>query len=89
MSSALKEDGGLLMLGNLRHATEVHVCMTERDARALWRVYGHKKKGVAVIAAPYPDELQYLEIPEKVKVYAWPPNRVTEPMWGPGINEDN
>ena len=79
MTSVLKEDGGLLVLGNLRQATKVHICMTERDARALWRVYGHKKKALAIIAAPYPDELQHVEIPARAKVYAWRPNEVRRP----------
>ena len=89
MSSVVKEDGGVLLLGNLRQTLEVHNCMTERDARALWPVYGHNKRGAAVIAAPYPDELRHLEIPGKAKVFAWPPNKVTEPMWGPAIFEGN
>jgi hypothetical protein len=70
-------------------AVEVHICMTERDARALWRVYGHKKTGVAIIAVPYPDELQHVEIPTTAKVFAWPPNQVCKPFWGPAINEKN
>lgn len=81
-----RADGGLLVLGNLGHAKEVHLCRTERDARALWSIYRHKKAAVAVIATPYPEELVYLQIPAEAKLFAWPPNKATDPIWGPATN---
>jgi hypothetical protein len=76
-------DGGLLVLGNLRAASQVLVCMTERDARALWQIYGRLKQRVAVIAAPYPQELAHLDIPQEAKIFACAPNQLTGPTWGP------
>jgi hypothetical protein len=79
-------DGGLLLLGNLRQATKILVCMTERDARALWNVYGHLKPGVAVIAAPYPDEMTHLQLPTNAKIFLCPPNQFSPPFWGTDPN---